>query len=70
MFEIVLFLVQIPHTGQMSSGAGDCSKLYDDIGEHCPNASVTQVSVESDNFTLYAFCCLSIVYIDALAEDF
>jgi len=27
----------------MNSGAGDCSKLYDDVGEYCPHANVTQV---------------------------
>jgi hypothetical protein len=28
----------------MNAGAtGDCSKLYDDLGEHCPHANVTQV---------------------------
>lgn len=34
---------QIPNQGPMNSGAGDCSKLYDDVGEYCPHANVTQV---------------------------
>jgi hypothetical protein len=35
---------QIPHAGQLNSGSGDGSKLYDDIKENCPGSRVTQVT--------------------------